>query len=253
MVPPQATSPGDDAVLFRGVTKKYGAFTALDGLDLTVARGEVYGLLGPNGAGKTTAIKILCGLERATKGEVTVLGHRIPDRGLLPRLGYMPQETALYRDLTVRENLELFGSLYGIEGETFEGRLSEMLRLVSLSGWEDTVVSRLSGGMRHRTSLVAALLHRPELLVLDEPTVGVDPELRENFWGYFRNLAGSGVTILITTHYMDEARNCTRLGLLKRGRLIAEGAPREVMAAAGTDDLEKAFLHFASRTREVGS
>ena len=236
-----------NAVQFENVVKRFGEFTALDGLSLTVPRGEVYGLLGPNGSGKTTAIRILVGLESATEGEARALGERVPNRQLSTRIGYMPQETALYADMTVRENLELFGNLYGISGERLERRMEELLKLVDLANWRDAVVHTLSGGMRHRTSLVAAMLHDPELLILDEPTVGVDPELRASFWGYFNDLAARDVTVLITTHYMDEARNCSRIGLLRRGALIADGTPHSVMEEADTDDLEVAFLRLAGR------
>ena len=241
------TTDASFAVEFHDVVKRYNDFAALDGLTLSVRRGEVYGLLGPNGSGKTTAIRVLTGLTSATEGEARALGRRVPDRTLAKRIGYMPQETALYQDLTVRENLELFGDLYGMPRDAFERRKTELLKLVDLTKWENAVVHTLSGGMRHRTSLVAALLHDPELLLLDEPTVGVDPELRASFWGYFDDLAARGVTVIITTHYMDEARNCGRIGLLRRGRLIAEGTPQQVMEDAGTDDLEVAFLRVAGR------
>ena len=235
------------AISYTNVVKRYGEIAALDGLTMRIPKGEVYGLLGPNGSGKTTAIRVLVGLERVSSGEVSALGIKAPDRLLNTRIGYMPQETALYQDLTVAENLELFGELYGMEREHLDRRMSELLALVDLTHRRDAVVHTLSGGMRHRTSLVAALLHDPELLILDEPTVGVDPELRASFWGYFDDLAGRGVTVLITTHYMDEARNCGRIGLLRAGKLIAEGTPEGVMAEAGTDDLEMAFLRLAGR------
>ncbi|HVM45209.1 MAG TPA: ABC transporter ATP-binding protein, partial [Candidatus Thermoplasmatota archaeon] len=192
-----------NAVSYDNVVKRYGGLAALDGLTMHIPKGEVYGLLGPNGSGKTTAIRVLMGLERATSGTVRALGLKAPDRALNTRIGYMPQETALYQDLTVRENLQLFGELYGMDRDRLGQRIDELLRLVDLSPRADAVVHTLSGGMRHRASLVAALLHDPELLVLDEPTVGVDPELRASFWGYFDDLAGRGVTVLITTHYMD--------------------------------------------------
>ncbi len=242
-----------DAVAFEDVVKKYGKFTALDGLSLTVRRGEVYGLLGPNGSGKTTAIKVLMGLEPATRGRVRALGVPAPSRVLLERIGYMPQETALYQDLSVMENLELFGALYGLSRAATRDRATKLLALVELQDWGDAVVATLSGGMRHRASLVASMLHEPELLVLDEPTVGVDPELRVGFWAHFRGLRDAGRTIVITTHYMDEARNCDRIGLLRHGRLIAEGTVPEVLAAAGTDDLERAFVKLAGRASARGA
>ena len=241
------------AVEFRDVVKRFGDVVALDGLTLSIPKGEVYGLLGPNGSGKTTAIRILTGLERAQSGTVRALGIEAPDRQLNMRFGYMPQETALYGDLTVRENMELFGELYGMDRERLARRMDELLRLTDLAPRRDAVVHTLSGGMRHRTSLAIALLHEPELLLLDEPTVGVDPELRASFWGYFNDLAARGITVLITTHYMDEARNCGRIGFLRRGRLIAEGTPRAVMDEADTDDLETAFLRLAGRRQEASA
>lgn len=235
------------AVEFAGVVKRYGKFTALDGLDLAVRRGEIYGLLGPNGSGKTTAIKVLVGLEARHAGELRALGEPAPSRALLPRVGFMPQETALYQDLTVMENLELYGGLYGLARATVHERARKLLALVDLAAWEKAVVHTLSGGMKHRASLVAALLHEPELLVLDEPTVGVDPEIRAGFWQYFHDLKRAGKTVLITTHYMDEARNCDRVGLLRQGKLIAEGTVDEVLRHAKAKDLEEAFRKLAGR------
>jgi ABC-2 type transport system ATP-binding protein len=242
------------AVLMRGVTKRYGDFAALDGLDLRIAAGELYGLLGPNGAGKTTAIRVLTGLQRATSGEVRVLGHAPDDPDVRPLVGYMPQETALYLDLTVNENLALFGRLYGMPDRDREARVRELLDFVELSTWGDAQLAKLSGGMKHRASLAAALMPRPKLLVLDEPTVGVDPELRAGFWARFDRMREDGTTILLTTHYMDEARRCQRVGLMQRGKLLREGSPADIMREAGVDNMEDAFLKLASRRlSEVGA
>ncbi|MHB8585706.1 MAG: ABC transporter ATP-binding protein [Thermoplasmatota archaeon] len=235
------------AIRFEDVVMRYGKFPALDGLSFDVRRGEIYGLLGPNGSGKTTAIKVLVGLERIAGGTLTALGAKAPSRALLARIGYMPQETSLYVDLTIRENLRFFASLYGVSTPDFDKRVPELLSLVGLEKWENEPISNLSGGMKHRASLVASLLHEPELLVLDEPTVGVDPELRAGFWQYFRDLKAKGKTLLLTTHYMDEARNCDRIGFLRSGKLLAEGTVPEILARAGVDDLEQAFLRLASR------
>lgn len=235
------------AIVCEDVVKRYGSFTALDGLSFHVEEGELYGLLGPNGAGKTTAIRILAGLQRATSGRVEVLGHAPSDAAVRPLIGYMPQETALYLDLTVRENLRLFGRLYGMGGAKLEARIDELLAFVDLSKWDRALITKLSGGMKHRTSLAAALLPKPRLIVLDEPTVGVDPELRAGFWKQFDDMRRDGTTILITTHYMDEARRCERVGLIRQGRLIAEGAPADIVRGAGAADLEAAFLKLAGR------
>jgi ABC-2 type transport system ATP-binding protein len=242
------------AVAFREVVKQFGKFRAVDGLSFSVGEGELYGLLGPNGAGKTTAIRILTGLLRATSGDVNVLGYRPQDAALRPLVGFMPQETALYQDLTVRENLDLFGRLYGIGAAERARRVDDLLGFVDLGRWADTVVTNLSGGMKHRASLATALLPKPKLLVLDEPTVGVDPELRAAFWERFAQMQHDGTTIMITTHYMDEATRCERVGLVNHGRLVAEDAPSALMKQTKTKTLEEAFLALAGRKgQEVGA
>ena len=233
------------AVETKGLTKRYGSFAALDSLNLRIEQGTVHGLLGPNGAGKTTAVKILCGLIRASGGEAYVLGKRVPDCGVLPRVGYMPQETALYLDLTVHGNLRLYGQVYGLSAARIAEREKELLDFVALSKWRDSLVSNLSGGMKHRVSLASSMIHDPKLLFLDEPTVGVDPELRASFWEYFDLLKKRGVTIVLTTHYMDEAQHCDRIALLRQGKLLSEGSPAEVIRSAGAADLEAAFLALA--------
>jgi ABC-2 type transport system ATP-binding protein len=242
-----------EVIEFRDVVKTFGKFRALDGLSLSVQEGELYGLLGPNGAGKTTAIRILTGLVRATSGRVRVLGHEPQDVELRPLVGFMPQETALYLDLTVRENLDLFGRLYGIDGAERARRIEDLLGFVELGSWADHVISELSGGMKHRASLAAALLPKPRLLVLDEPTVGVDPELRATFWERFAVMRREGTTIVLTTHYMDEATRCGRVGLVSRGRLIAEDTPAALLRQTETKSLEDAFLALAGRHKEVAA
>jgi ABC-2 type transport system ATP-binding protein len=231
----------------RALTKTYGKFTAVDALDLMVEPGEMYGLLGPNGAGKTTVIKVLCGLLRLTSGEAYLLGKRIPDKSLASRIGYMPQETALYIGLTVHQNLSFFGRIFGLSRAEVAERERQLLAFIDLEKWRDELVMNLSGGMMHRVSLACALIHRPPLLFLDEPTVGVDPELRASFWDYFEELKAEGATILITTHYMDEANHCDRVGFMRDGRMIAEGRPDEILSASGMPSLEDAFLAFASK------
>lgn len=229
------------------LTKKFGNFTALNALSLKVNEGETYGLLGPNGSGKTTTIKILCDLLRPTSGSVKVLGKLLPSTVVKNEIGYMPQETAIYLDNTVHENLLLFGRIYCMPAERIEKREAEMLKFVDLLDWRDALVSTLSGGMKHRVSLACALIHEPHLLFLDEPTVGVDPELRATFWKYFDTMSAKGITVIITTHYMDEASHCSKVGLLRQGKLIAEGKPNEIMNKTDTKSLEDAFLTLARR------
>ncbi|MEM2869858.1 MAG: ABC transporter ATP-binding protein [Thermoplasmata archaeon] len=235
------------AVEVRGLKKSFGALRAVDGVDLSIDEGEVYGLLGPNGSGKTTIIKILLGLLRPTAGSARVLGEGIPPKRVRPLIGYMPQDIAVYMDNTVHENLSLFGRLYGLSEGRLREREKELLSFVELGGWENALASTLSGGMRHRLSLACAMIHEPRLLFLDEPTVGVDPQLRSSFWRYFRGAAERGTTVVITTHYMDEASRCSRVGLLRQGRLIAQGPPRELMEAHGKESLEEVFLELAGR------
>src|ERR1700704_3688712 len=228
------------AVEVENVSKSFGEIKALDGVTLRVRQGEIYGLLGPNGAGKTTLIRAFVGLVEPSGGTVTVLGQRMPNVGVLHHVGYMTQQAALYPGLSVEENVRFFGAINGAE----EG-VKEALELVQLYDRRKSVVATLSGGMRQRCSLACALVHKPQLLLLDEPTVGVDPQLRVQFWEEFRRMAAAGTTIIVSSHVMDEAERCQRLGLIQFGRLLAEGTPNEVRAQAGTNNLEEAFLRLA--------
>jgi ABC-2 type transport system ATP-binding protein len=227
-----------------GLHKHFGPIHAVDGLDLVVQPGEIYGLLGPNGSGKTTLIRLLIGLLKPTSGRIDLFGRPMPDKSLLSRVGYMTQTHALYDDLTVRENLAFFAEMCGMSngGRT---QIDEMLALVELDDRANSQVRTLSGGMKQRTSLACALVHRPQLLLLDEPTVGVDPQLRASFWTYFRRLAASGVTLIVSSHVMDEAERCDRLGFIRQGKLLAQGSAEDLRNQAGTATLEEAFLHFA--------
>jgi len=227
--------------------KQFGDLVAVSGLNLEIEKGQLYGLIGPNGSGKTTVIKMLVGLLRPTSGKAQVLGESVPVKESIAKMGYMPQEMAIYSDLTVHENIELFGQLYSMGSESLEKRENELLKMVDLSGRRDSLVAHLSGGMKHRVSLACALIHDPEVVFLDEPTVGVDPELRAGFWEYFANLKASGKTIVLTTHYMDEAVRCDTVGMMRTGDLIGEGSPKDLMRTASAPDLESAFLNFARR------
>ena len=231
----------EPAIEVQGVVKRFGALRALDGVELRVRRGEVYGLLGPNGSGKTTLIRCLVGLVRPDAGTVRVLGRRMPDLDVLGRVGYMTQAAALYPDLSVAENLRFFAAISGAG----RSRLDDALRFVDLEERRDSVVATLSGGMRTRASLACALVHRPELLLLDEPTVGVDPQLRVQLWDRFRAMTADGATIVVSSHVMDEAERCDRLGLIRFGRLLAEGTAAELRVRARSDRLEDAFLRLS--------
>ena len=234
-----------DDVCIRNLEKDFDGFKAVNNLSLRVKHGEIYGLLGPNGAGKTTAIRILCGLLRPSSGEAYVLGTKVPDPGVASNVGYMPQELALYRNLTVHENLAFYGEVFGLSKRQIETREQALLKLVDLETSKNLLIDELSGGMQHRISLACTLLHQPQVLFLDEPTVGVDPDLRASFWRYFEELRDAGITMLITTHYMDEARHCDRIGFMRGGALIAEGSPRELLELTHTDSLEDAFLVYS--------
>ncbi|MBI4199424.1 MAG: ABC transporter ATP-binding protein [Chloroflexi bacterium] len=226
----------------RALTRRFGRITAVDQLDFQVEPGITYGLLGPNGSGKTTLIRLLLGILPATAGEAHVLGRRVPDRSVRAQTGYMPQATALYEDLTVRENVSFYARLHDAASAS---HISQAVGLVGLTERADDQVFTLSGGLKRRLSLACALVHGPALLFLDEPTVGVDPQLRVQFWEHFRSLNQQGVTILVSTHVMDEAERCHRLGLLQDGRLLAEGSAQELRQRSGKATLEEAFLRFA--------
>jgi ABC-2 type transport system ATP-binding protein len=228
---------GEYAVEVADVVKSFGRLRALDGVTLRVRAGEVYGLLGPNGSGKTTLIRALVGLVAIDSGSVSVLGRRMPELAVLSRVGYMTQAAALYPDLTVEENVRFFAAIHGVEG-----KVDEVLDFVELGDRRRSVVATLSGGMRTRASLACALVHQPRLLLLDEPTVGIDPQLRRQLWDQFAVMAAAGTTIVVSSHVMDEAERCQRLGLFRFGKLLAEGSVEELKAHAGVERLEDAFL-----------
>ncbi|HEY3522573.1 MAG TPA: ABC transporter ATP-binding protein [Candidatus Limnocylindrales bacterium] len=235
-------SPPAPAIEAVDLAKRFGPVRAVDGVTFQLEPGRIYGLLGPNGSGKTTLIRLLTGLARPSSGHALVLGRPMPSRANLARIGYMTQADGVYPALTVAENLAFFRALYG--GEPAADR-QDVLELVDLAGRRGTVTETLSGGQRRRLSLACALVHRPSVLFLDEPTVGVDPLLRVEFWRHFRSLADGGTTIVVSSHVMDEADRCDELLFVRAGHVIARGSGRELRERAGTDDLEQAFLRFA--------
>lgn len=239
---PAPPPPAVEAVALR---KDFGEIHAVDGIDMSLPPGRIYGLLGPNGSGKTTLIRLLTGLASATSGTARVLGVAMPSRTNLARIGYMTQADGIYPELSVWENLTFFAALYG---QTDKAQLHAALEFVELDTRAGTPAQDLSGGMRRRLSMACALAHRPTVLFLDEPTVGVDPALRVQFWDHFHRLAANGVTLLVSSHVMDEADRCDELLFIRDGRVLAQGTPAELRKRAGTDNLESAFLSFAART-----
>ncbi len=212
------------------LTKKFGDFTAVDEVTFNIRRGEIFGFLGPNGAGKTTTIRMLLGLLRPTSGQATVLGYDIvrqPEE-IRRHIGYMSQRFSLYQDLTVSENLDFYGRTYGVRGERLRERKQFAIEMAGLQGRERELTRNLAGGWKQRLALGAAILHEPEMLFLDEPTAGVDPISRRAFWDLLYRLAEDGTTILVTTHYMDEAEHCQDLALIHNGRIITQGSPEEI-------------------------
>jgi ABC-2 type transport system ATP-binding protein len=230
------------------LVKRFGPVAAVDGMTFDLAPGRIYGLLGPNGSGKTTLIRLLTGMTRATEGHAEVLGARMPSRPTLSRIGYMTQGDGIYPALTAGENARFFAEAYGADsGAAVTGALA----LVGLADRSTTIAAHLSGGQRRRLSLACALVHEPSILFLDEPTVGVDPLLRVQFWGHFRSLADAGTTIVVSSHVMDEADRCDELLFVRAGRVIARGTGEELRASSGAGDLEAAFLHFAGDAEAV--
>ena len=226
------------------VDKAFGTKQVLQDINMEIGRGEIYGLLGPSGCGKTTLVKIMSGMLAATAGTVTVLGQKVPSMQTLQQIGYMAQSDALYLDLTARENLEFFGQIYGVPKSLLAERMQATMGMVNLLKDLDVPVRSYSGGMKRRLSLAGTLLHNPELILLDEPTVGIDPLLRQQIWVELRKLAAGGTTIVLTTHVMDEAEKCHRLAMMRDGRIIAQDTPAALMRATGTTTIEDAFIYY---------
>lgn len=226
------------------VTRSFGDKEVLHGITMQVNRNEIFGLLGPSGSGKTTLVKMIAGIDETTSGRITVLGQPMPKLEMLVRIGYMAQSDAMYNELSAKENLEFFGSLFGLRGPKLKQRMQEVMELVNLTDHMKLSVGSYSGGMKRRLSLAIALMHEPEVLILDEPTVGIDPVLRKSIWDELEALSRKGVTILLTTHVMDEADKCHRLGMVRDGSLIAVGTPAALKQDTGSVTIEDAFLFY---------
>jgi ABC-2 type transport system ATP-binding protein len=241
----------DDGVAIRTLElrKTFGRLVAVESLDLEVRRGEVFGLLGPNGSGKTTTIRMLCGLMEPTSGAATVVGYDVAreTESVKQSIGYMSQKFGLYDDLTVYENLRFYSSIYGLRGEARRERMDTLLRELGLDARVGQFAGTLSGGWKQRLALACATAHEPPVLFLDEPTAGVDPASRRQFWQIIHDLAARGTTILVTTHYMDEAEQCHRLTFLSRGHLIALGTPAEITRQFGLPSVEDVFIELQLR------
>lgn len=237
---PGPTDVAETVIRTRGLTKTFGPKTAVDRLDLDIARGTIHGFLGPNGCGKTTAIRMLTGLLTPSAGEVEVLGLTMPRdaEALKYRIGYMTQSFSLYGDMTVRENLDFMSRVFGLKRKAALARIDELLETYHLTDLSDQMSGKMSGGQRQRLGLACAVLNKPDLLFLDEPTSAVDPESRRDFWEQLFDLCEAGTTILVTTHFMDEAERCHSISILELGKKRAEGSPAELMERMGTNVLE---------------
>jgi ABC-type multidrug transport system ATPase subunit len=246
---------GPLAVETVGMRKVFGRLVAVDSLDLAIARGTVFGLLGSNGSGKTTTIRMLCGLLAPTAGKASVIGLDVAREGeaIRRRIGYMCQKFGLYDDLSVRENLMFYAAIYGLRREELRTRTEELLVELRLTQRVDQLVGTLSGGWKQRVALACATAHHPELVFLDEPTAGVDPAARRVFWELIYGLAEAGTTIVVTTHYMDEAARCQRLGFMSKGRLIANGTQEEILRQFAQPSVEDVFVELQRRDEGVAA
>ena len=243
----------ENAIEIKGLVKKFGDFTAVNDVTFNVKKGEVFGFLGPNGSGKTTVIRMLMGLITPTSGKGTVLGYDVSKESeiIKNRIGYMSQKFSLYEDLTVEENLNFYGEVYGLYGDKLEEKKKEILIMADLEGRENMITANLSGGWKQRLALGCSILHEPEVLFLDEPTGGVDPIARRTFWDLIYKLSDSGVTILVTTHYMDEAEHCNTIGFIHYGNLLTLDTPNNMKKYAIDGDIIEIKVDNTLKTIEV--
>ncbi len=232
------------------VAKRFDSNVVLEHISLDIPKAEIFGLLGPSGAGKTTLVRMIAGIDVASSGYVDVLNERMPKLSMMRQIGYMAQSDALYMELSAKENLTFFAALFGLKGAECKQRIDEVMELVNLTSDLKKQVSQYSGGMKRRLSLAIALLHSPDILILDEPTVGIDPVLRQSVWRELERLSRDGTTILVTTHVMDEAYKCHRLGMIREGNLIAVGTPKKLMEQTASTTIEEAFLYYGGAHHE---
>ncbi len=244
----------DFAVTIDKLSKNFGTFAAVDQISLEVNYGEIFGFLGANGAGKTTAIRMLCGLLRPSSGAGTVNGFDVNRQyeKIKPSIGYMSQKFSLYGDLTGRENLQFYGTVYGLSGRGLKERIAELIENLNLEEFIERPTGPLPVGWRQRIALAAAIIHRPRIVFLDEPTGGVDPVFRRRFWEILYRLADGGTTLFVTTHYMDEAEFCRRISIMHQGKIVVIGSPRELIAAHGLPNLQETFIHLISGRESNG-
>ena len=238
-------------VIAQGLTRRFGTLTAVNHLDLEIQQGEIFALVGPDGAGKTTTMRLLCGLMDPTEGKAIVAGHDVSKDldSVKDQIGYMAQRFGLYGDLTVSENMAFYGDLFGVIGREREELSSRLMQMTRMEPFGNRHAAKLSGGMKQKLALMCTLLHRPEVLFLDEPTNGVDPVSRRDFWAILYQLLKDGITIFMTTAYLDEAERCNRVGLMHNGRLIRCEAPDEMKRATGSASMEEAFVRTINAQR----
>ncbi|MHB8065623.1 MAG: ABC transporter ATP-binding protein [Ruminiclostridium sp.] len=239
----------DYAISVKNLTKKFGTFTAVNNISFSIPQGTIFGFLGPNGSGKSTTIRMLCGVLHPTSGSALIMGKDVAKETEAVRqgLGYMSQRFSLYEDLTVEENLNFYAGVYGLSKKVTEERKKELIAMANLTGKEKNLAGTLSGGWKQRLALGCALIHKPKLLILDEPTAGVDPVSRRVFWEIIHELARQGITILVTTHYMDEASSCGTVGFIMDGKLINVASTQELMEQEGANNLEDIFIKYVEK------
>ncbi|MDO8686082.1 MAG: ABC transporter ATP-binding protein [Clostridiales bacterium] len=237
------------AIEVTNLTKKFGTFTAVDNVSFNIPKGKIFGFLGPNGSGKSTTIRMLCGVISPTSGSAKVLGFDVVRQTEAARhnIGYMSQKFSLYEDLTIEENLDFFGGIYSLPNDLRKERMIDLIKMAGLNGQEKKLARALSGGFKQRLALACALIHKPGLLILDEPTAGVDPVSRRIFWETIHSLSAEGITILVTTHYMDEAESCDIVGFIFNGRIINISPPSELIANENARNLEDIFIKYVEK------